>query len=696
MNTALTPGTRFAVRRCPVAYALAVIVMFCSTRSPAAASPGVFNRVEISFRLPDVAGNPFDFTQNDVKVTFTGPDGTRVVIPAFFDGEQTWRARLAPQLPGRYTVALVQLNGRDTKAIDLTPTVFDVAGQAGPGFVRVAEDHHRFVRTDGSTYYPVGYNLAWRTAGEKPMPPIIDSLARMGKAGVNWTRIWMNYWDGKNLDWAPPHQPKIPVGELSLPAARLWDQIVDAAEANQICFQMVLQHHGQYSRRADSNWHSHPWNKVNGGWLGDPSEFFTDPKAIALTKAKYRYILARWGCSPSVMAWELFNEVESTDGFRKDPAVVGKWHADMAAFIRSQDVYHHLITTSSWTTEPKLWPAMDYYQPHVYPPDILSAIDSLELQKWDKPYFYGEIGIVAGVADDADDTIHRLLWGSLMSRSSGAAQYWSWDTVEPRDLFSRFTAARQFVDQSGMLTRPGLKPITVVPKTATLGPLVFGPGLAWTASTVTKFTVRPDGVVEGVGGMSAYLQGTGENRQMFPSATFAVDFPEPGTFETYIDQTTIKDTRVVVSVDGKMAASLSFPPESIDKKVRDAAQRVDVKLGVPVPAGRHSVYIENTGPDWVRVRHFRLTPYAPRLGVLAKGDAESALLWVYARDPLQGEPTTGTLSVPGLSAGAYQLCWWDTRDGKILRRETVQLKDGQPVVISTPPVVHDLAAWIRR
>ena len=86
----------------------------------------------------------------------------------------------------------------------------------------------RFVFDDGSPYYPLGYNLGWRNV--RGMAPLAASIAKMGKAGVNWTRIWMNYWDGKNLDWT--HEPKEqpPTGELSLTAARQWDGILAAAE----------------------------------------------------------------------------------------------------------------------------------------------------------------------------------------------------------------------------------------------------------------------------------------------------------------------------------------------------------------------------------------------------------------------------------------------------------------------------------
>ncbi len=56
-------------------------------------------RVEVSFELPRVQHNPFDFTANDVQATFLAPDGRERARPAFFDGGTTWRARLSPDQP---------------------------------------------------------------------------------------------------------------------------------------------------------------------------------------------------------------------------------------------------------------------------------------------------------------------------------------------------------------------------------------------------------------------------------------------------------------------------------------------------------------------------------------------------------------------------------------------------------------------
>ena len=74
------------------------------------------------------------------------------------------------------------------------------------------------------------------------------------------------------------------------------------------------------------------------------------------------------------MAWELFNEVQFTQAAQNGQwSIVGAWHDEMALFIRAQDPYAHLITTSSEVGQP-IWNQMDYYQHHDYPSDYITAL----------------------------------------------------------------------------------------------------------------------------------------------------------------------------------------------------------------------------------------------------------------------------------------------------------------------------------
>ncbi len=641
---------------------------------------GVYPHVEASFELPDVKGNPFDYTENDVQVSFSTPDNHTRKVPAFFDGGKMWRVRFTPEVVGRFAITGVTLNGETVQPEKLDKREFDVNGSPLPGFVHVdPRDHTRFILDNGNTYYPLGNNEAWNSS---QAGGITGALEKMGRAGENWSRIWMDHWDGKNLDWVADQ--KVAPGTLSLEVAKKWDAIVDAAEKSGIYFQMVLQHHGQYSTRVNPNWAENPWNKKNGGWLSTPDEFFTDPRAIALTKAKYRYIIARWGYSPSILAYELFNEVQYTDAMaHKHADEVAAWHNMMAAFIREQDPNKHLITTSSDIDVAALWPSMDYIQTHAYPSDPLTT-NLVDARKLNKPIFLGEFG-PGGKVEDYGAWIHRALWAGLMSEASGAPEMWDWELIDKDDLYGQFRAAGDFLKQSGLISRRGLLPASATVETPSRGAVAFGPGAGWASAKQTEFEVPPSGAVPGLAGLPAFFQGSA-HRDMFGGATFKVDYPEPGTFRVSVRQVSAQGGKLVVSVDGNVAASRDFPGKGEDT---DVDETVEAK----VPAGRHEVRVENTGADWVVVKEIALEPYGPALQALGRADKDFAAVWLLNRS---GKETTGKLTVSGLQAGSYKAAWWDTSAGKLVSDEPITVSGASPLTLTVPAVQRDIAVYVNK
>lgn len=273
---------------------------------------GHWPMIERAFRLPNGIQNVW---AADVWAIITLPDGHEANIPAFFDGDKTWKIRFTPTSRGRHSFHRLVVNGMKMDhpsqlSSDGLPLQFDIQGPPiGAGFLRPSPRRtQQFVFDDATPYYPFGQNCGWLAWDDYDA-----RFAKMKAAGLNWTRVWMCHWAHQNLDWRI-NQPMEP-GSLDLEVARAWDGIIAAAERHGISLQLVLQHHGQYSTFVNPNWHENPWNAANGGWLEKPQDFFTDAKACELTRRKYRYIVARWGYSPAIMAWELFNEVQFTDAY---------------------------------------------------------------------------------------------------------------------------------------------------------------------------------------------------------------------------------------------------------------------------------------------------------------------------------------------------------------------------------------------
>lgn len=391
----------------------ALLVFVLATLSAGANS---YPRLEAAFNIAGLGTDPFDYTVTDVKVQWQLPDSSTLSLPAFFEGGTTWRVRHTPRTPGQYQITGITLNGSTVAVTGLTATNWLITGSAtGPGYIRVDPTNpKRFMTDDGRRFFPVGHNVVWNPTVSNDYPRIFQ---RMGAARENWTRIWMtHFYESLNLDW-----PKVngTFGQFSLTVARRWDLIVDEAERAGIAMQMVFQHHGQYSTTVNANWNDNPYNTANGGFLSDATQFFTNATAKSLTKRKLRYAVARWGCSPSIMAWELWNEVQFTDAaYANQWPIIAAWHDEMAAFMRAQDPYDHLITTSSELSK-DYWGAMDYYQNHNYASDMLVASrdPANPPTNWPaKPVFDGESANVS----PPQLWVHAPLWASLMSAQAGA------------------------------------------------------------------------------------------------------------------------------------------------------------------------------------------------------------------------------------------------------------------------------------
>ena len=648
-------------------------------------SPGLlwavtYPRIEGSFAITNLVTDPFDYTQTDMRVQITKPDSSALSLPAFFDGGVTWRVRHTPTTPGLYQATGVTLNGQAIQT-SLQPASWMVSGNpTGPGYVRVdPANTNKFITSDGRRYFPVGEDVAWDV---NSTASVVNLLAKLGGARENWARIWMDDWDGKNLDWPKPGA----FGQLNLTVAQKWDAIVSAAEQCGVFFQMTLQHHGQYSSNVDPEWSSNPYNSANGGFLTNAAQFFTNSTAKALTKRKLRYAIARWGYSPSIMAWELFNEVQFTDAAQGGQwNLIGAWHDEMAQFIRSQDLYQHLITTSSDVNQP-IWNQCDYYTHHDYPTDYISALrdpPGVPAGQPVKPIFGAEAG--------SDLTfhygLHAPLWAGLMGAQSGGAQPWYWDRIDAESGYNLIRPLRDFVLWSGIGEQNGLAKsgphVTCSQGTG----LVFSPGGGYANASQDTFTVG-DVAPDGMGTLPSFLQGT-FHRNMTPNGfTFLVNYPAAGTFSVQIVTIAQSGAGLRITLDNTTTNLSTFPATGAD-------QNTNYTVTVNVSAGQHTINLWNPGQDWVNLGNITLTPYVPMLGAYAMGTNNFAALWVWHRtniyNPNAASSLGGTLPLSGLQPGNYQGTWWDTFAGTLISNFNFTVSDTNPVTLATPAVLRSVA-----
>lgn len=673
----MTTLMRFFTTVCPLLGLLLLALPLAAGAQSVVPRDGKF---ETSWTLAGQRGNPFDPADNDVDVVFAGPSGVKTTQPAFWDGD-CWRVRFAPTRVGTYTLQVLR-NGVKAAPTNLSLRRFRCVASSSPGFVRRdPSSARRFVFDGGETYYPLGMDAAWLPGGQTSYDP---TFTQMQAAGMNWARVWMNAWDGKNLEWAVSKADNPKPGFLLLDVARRWDAIFDSAEKHGIYIQMTLQHHGQYTAHTDPNWGDNPFNAANGGFLQSPDDFFTNVEARRFTRLKYRYITARYGYSTHLLSYELFNEVQNITETQNHFGDVVAWHKEMAAAIRAEDVNHHLITTSnSVPGSPLAEIGLDYDQIHAYVPDIVSFFAGVSASA-DAPVFVGEWGPPDMKTGMTEGFLHDGLWASGMAPTAGAGQFWYWDTVEAENWWPQFASVSGFLRSGG--ARPALNTlIPTVQSGGAFGDLSFALPGGWEPFTRETVPIPSGGAAPNLSGLSSYFQGSFHKDLRPHPLTFLVNCPGPCQFQVAFSAVAKAGAHPLLSVSGKMIAEADFPAS-------DADHGSGQTLTAGLPAGRSRVTLDNTGPDWF-IPRFTITRYAPPVAILAKGGPRAAEFWAYNRDRTGASPASATLILSGLAPGTYTVSLWDTWAGHSLPPMTAIVHNGL-LTVPLPLVARDIAGVV--
>ena len=397
------------------------------TGSPAQGT--IFQPVELEILSDGMYANPYDPREVDLQVRLTPPSGEAFLVPAFWyqdydpqgtqapKGEAGWRVRFTPNLPGQWAAEAVL----ERPALQSSTFLLKVKDDpTAPGFVRIHPDNpHYFAFDSGETFYPVGINIGW--GGEQPLSDYERWLDSLAANGGNIIRVWMASWSF-GIEWNDTG-----LGNYTPRLERAWqlDQVMRMAEERGIKVILVLLNHGAFSETVNPQWFENPYNVANGGILAKPEEFATHLEARRLFQQRLRYIAARWAASPSLMAWEWWNEEDWTP---ITPQALIPWIQEMTPVLRRYDPYRHLITTSfaqSSVPEVANLPEIDFAQMHLYDatdptfafPDLY---ETWRAQIPGKPILFGEFGNSAGLEDARSPDqqglhLHNSLWASTFA-----------------------------------------------------------------------------------------------------------------------------------------------------------------------------------------------------------------------------------------------------------------------------------------
>ena len=666
--------------------------------------------VTFAFKLLPDAADPF---ARDIWAEVITPSRATLRLPAYYAGNGRFAVRARAEEPGEYRLGHIteMVNGQAV-ALAFRPVGGDrsrvLTVEDRPAVRCAAGPPPRLVLADGTPYVPLGANLAW--ADDSRVATHRRALRAFAAAGLNWTRIWMVHWSGLNLDWLPEDMGRSPPpGALDLRVAADWDKIISTAEDTGVYLQMVLQYHGQYSTVSDSNWGLNPWNAANpGGFLRSPEEFFTSARAKELTLRKYRYIVARWGYSPAVLAWELFNEVHWVDAIsvahREDD--VARWHAEMAAFIRSVDPYHHLVTTSTENLRSPIYTALDYFQPHLYPANLLAGVRRIipAPETLDRPVFYGEMGdeFSALTPDQKTAGVGLVppVWASLMGQGRYPAQPWNGLRLIAEGRIGELGAVARFLAATGLGRRDGLQPFSAVVECGTRVPLELAGSYAWLRRPAPEIVVPLDGrqPLELADIPRIYVGSPDSLAEGYPGrATYHIDLPRAVTVRLHIADTGRRGAAIRVLLDGAAVVEKAWPA----RPAAGAQQAFSAEvLAFAANTGPHTLIVENPGSrDWFDLSAIDLGLETPALAAIGQRADGFLAVWVWHRPGVfalrSPAALAGTILIKDVPAGRWQVTWWDTLKG-VPAAPTVIEHPGGLLRLPTPLIARHAAVVLTR
>jgi len=683
--------------------------------SPNTTTPALFDKFELDIHLTATFTNAYDYDHLNVKCIFNAPGGRKDTVDGFFmqdyilntDGSVTasgigsFKVRYAPNETGTWSYTL---SCKDTMGTTIQPSQnFLCISSPDPGFIRKnASNYLNF--DNGNQYIPIGENMGWQD--NNVVTDYTNWLNKLASNSGNFIRVWMSSW-AFALEWKNGSNGFSGIKNYKQTSAYYLDWLLDYCKQKDVYVMLALNNHGQVSSTVNPEWVDNPYNFANGGPAMNTWDFFTNPVAKAFHKNRLRYILARWGYSKNIMCWELFNEVDWTDNFNTYKDNVKDWHLEMADYLKSKDVYKHLVTTSYANNayDPNTWngTSIDFTQTHNYigSPNLESALAgacSDYVAQYNKPTLDGEFGIDASnsslsTIDPNGIYVHNSIWATAFSGAMGTGMTWWWDTyVDPQNLYIHFKALSQFISTLSLVT-DNYKKVTASSSGGGTSDLVLTPGIGFATAGASAFTIDASGAITpSASQLSNYLFGNSFNTQYRSPPTFTVTYPVAGQFKVITGATAGTSPKINIYLD---AVSMV-----------DQAGAINSTYSINVPAGAHTIKVDNLGTDWISISSYTFTNIGSALNtyILKSADSKKSAGWVhnkkynwqYVKD--NGAPpivSGASVIIPGMQNGSYMVQLTNCTSGASLGTVNATASGGN-LVIPLPAIAWDIslsATW---
>ncbi len=694
-----------------VAAAQAPVIVSVSTNTPA---PNRLDKFELTVSLTGAFTNPYDYDDIALQGIFTSPAGKKDTVDGFYmqdytlnttngnltaTGSGIFKLRYTPVEAGTYNYVLSCTNTAGTTTQPAGS--FQSVSASGKGFIR--KNNTNYLNFDnGEQYIPIGENLAWQQSNR--YTDYKSWTQKLADNKANFFRLWLAHW-GFGLEWKNGYDNFEGLRKYKQTNAYYLDWLIDESKAKGLYIMFCINHHGQVSTTTDPNWGDSPYNAANGGPCTNTWDFFTNVSAKAAHKNRLRYILARWGYSPNIQSWELFNEVKWTDNYSTYRTQVKDWHNEMATYLKAKDPMKHLVTTSSGSdlSDGVLWnlPNIDFTQSHFYTGSanietVLNGGIQSYLAAYNKPTINGEFGISApnGVtisnADSTGNNLHNSMWATAFNGSMGGAVPWYWnDYIDPRNLYYHFKPLATVLANIP-LKDANYKPGSASVISSVVSNVAISPGYNYGLAPAGAFTVNADGsLTPAASNLGQYLFGSVYNTQNRQPPTFTVNYPVAGQFIVNTGGSTGTTPNITIYVDGVQQLS--------------QAGVTNTAYSVNIAAGAHTIKVDNLGTDWILISNYTFTNIGSPINTYILKSADSLRTagwlhnknynWVYLRNNGGNPPpaiSDASVQIAGIKNGTYTIALYSCTTG--LQTGTVNATAvNNTINFSLPAIAWDIA-----
>jgi hypothetical protein len=392
---------------------------------------------DVDFHVDKMPKGPF---QVPFSAEVTGPGGVKLIVPGFYDGNGTWKVRVAPTAEGAWTLTtrstLAALDHRQADFVCVPNPL-----QAVHGGLNVDPKYPRhLVFEDGTRFFLIGYECDWLwslDAGDPELKIVNRFLDKLAASGFNYVLLNAYAHDttwrkGKTADddYGPPplyawegsnDQP-----DHSRPNLAYWqhyDRIIDALYRRGMIAHIMIKVYNKMAR-----------------WPA---------KGSAEDDLFFRWLIARYCAYPNVH-WDFSKESNN----EKDL----EYKLGRIRFIRENDPYHRPITTHTDTqtfNAGSYNKVLDYRSDQTHSKWHATLLDHQKQHLW--PVLNVEFGyeqgpqgpqdMTYGVAQAAEEVCRRG-WEVYMAGGYGAYYYTytAWDVIRPEDTPPGYTYFKHLRD----------------------------------------------------------------------------------------------------------------------------------------------------------------------------------------------------------------------------------------------------------